>query len=90
MVVNVDKIVQVRLENDFVWEPVFKRYEFNEDAVKVFCKAHPEYYEKRLNSDGFCELIVEVRDEDKNVKKYIVLIDKLNGFMVKELEKIVL
>lgn len=82
--------VQARLENDFIWESVFKQYEFNEDAVKVFCKAHPEYYEKRLDLDGFCELVVEVRDEDKNVKKYIVLIDKLNGFIVKELEKTVL
>lgn len=85
-----DKIVQVRLENDFIWEPVFKRYQFNEDAVKVFCKAHPEYYEKRLDSDGFCELIVEVRDENKNIKKYIAVIDEINGFFVKELQQLVL
>lgn len=85
-----ENIVQIRLEDDFVWEPVLKRYEFNEDAIKIFCKAHPEYYTRGVELNKYHELRIDVRDENKKIKKYDVYVDEFYNFYIKEVEQLVL
>jgi len=82
--------VQIRLENGFVWEPFLKNSQFNEDAIKEFCRFHPEYYTRNVELDGYKELRVEVRDERGSIKKYDVYIDNFYTFYIKEVEKLVL
>lgn len=82
--------VQVRLENDFVWEPFFKNSQFDEDVIKEFCRYHPEYYMKSVELDGYKELRVEVRDKFGSVKCYNVYIDNTCSFYIREVKRIVL
>lgn len=82
--------VQVRLENDFVWEPFLKNSQFDEDVIKEFCRYHPEYYMKSVEFDGYKELRVEVRDKFGSVKCYDVYIDNTCSFYIREIKSIVL
>lgn len=82
--------VQVRLENDFVWEPFLKDSQFDEDVIKEFCRHHPEYYMKSVEFDGYKELRVEVRDKFGSVKYYDVYIDNTCSFYIREVKRIVL
>lgn len=82
--------VQVRLENDFIWEPFFKSSQFNEDAVKEFCKTHPEYYTRRVELDKYCELRIDVKDKNGKISKYDVYIDEFYSFFINEVKETVL
>lgn len=82
--------VQIRLENDCIWEPFLRNSQFDEDAIKEFCRYHPEYYLRNIELDGYKELRVEVRDKSGRIKKYDVYVDNLRTFYVKEVEKLVL
>lgn len=82
--------VLVRLENDFIWEPVFKVSQFNEDAVKEFCKYHKEYYTRGVESNGYHNLIVEVKNKEDKIKKYNVDIDEFYNFSINEIKELVL
>lgn len=82
--------VQVRLENDFVWEPFLKSSQSDEDAIKEFCRYHPEYYLRNVELDGYKELCIEVRNKCGNIKKYDVYIDNSGNFSIKEAKNLVL
>ena len=84
-------IVQVRLENDNVWEPILRCDDIDDTAVKAFCAYHPEYYDISVKLDGYKELIVEVKDTDgKEIRKYAVYIDRDSKIFVKWLKNTVL
>lgn len=82
---DVEGFVRVRLENDTNWETYYKEYGYNEDVIKEFCRAHPEWYLQKIKTDEYCELCIEVEELDtKELKSYQVYIDNAGNFLIQE------